>query len=329
MRLSDENLTTYLAARGLLAQPEGARVEPAGDGNINFVRRVRSADGRSWIVKQARDALERFPEYRVTTERIVFESRYLRHAADAAPDHAALLPTVYDFDEAERVLVLEDLGPQRLDGRGPEPEALETLGAFLGAVHAATRERAAELAAQFENDEMRRLHGEHIYTLPYELGAFPLSDTVRKAADEALGRPGVRDAIAELRAHYYEDRDALVHADVQPGNVLLCAGRPRLVDAEIAHVGDPAFDLGVALAHTWIRALASDDARRWEHAAERLVEGYLTGGGASGDIERAHRHAGVEMLRRTLGAARLPLLETDGTAELAIARGCELATSRG
>ncbi len=85
MRLGDDNLATYLAAQGLLTQPDAARVEPAGDGNINFVRRVRAHDGSSLIVKQARDALERFPEYRVTTERIVFERRYLCTAKECAP----------------------------------------------------------------------------------------------------------------------------------------------------------------------------------------------------------------------------------------------------
>lgn len=329
MRLNDDNLPDYLAAQGLLAQPATARVESAGDGNINFVRRVRAADGSSWIVKQARDALERFPEYRVTTERIVFEHRYLRHAAAAAPRHAALLPEVLRFDESERVLVLEDLGSLRLDQAGPDADAHAALGEFLAAVHTGTRASAASLEAEFSNAEMRELHGEHIYSLPYELGAFPLSETLRKAAEDALAAPGVRDAIGTLRDHYYGDADALVHADAQPGNVMLLDGRPRLIDAEIAHVGDPAFDLGIALAHVEIPALRTHDPLAWSRVRSRLLEGYVAGGGRAEDVERAARHAGVEVLRRTLGAARLPVLESDAVAVAAVARGVELLLARG
>ncbi len=331
MRLNDQNLPTYLAAHGLLTQPGAARVEPAGDGNINFVRRVRAADGSTLIVKQARDALERFPEYRVTTERIVFENRYLQQAALAAPEHASLLPAVYHFDEEGRVLVLEDLGSRRLDDAGPVgdvEEVLAALGGFLGAVHEGTRSISARLQAEFGNEEMRRLHGEHIFTLPYELGAFPLSDAVHQAAADALGRPGVRREIAALRHHYYDDAVALVHADPQPGNVMLAAGRPRLIDAEIAHVGDPAFDLGIVLAHVEVFALASHDAAPWTRAAASLVGGYLGDGGRRDDLERAHRYAGVEMLRRSIGAARLPRLEPAGLSEVALSRGAELILGR-
>ena len=226
---------------------------------------------------------------------------------------------VLDFDADARVLVLEDLGSLRLDGAlesGPSPDdALAKLGRFLGAVHERSRPRAAEFEPRFENTEMRELHGEHIFTLPYELGAFPLSEALRKTAEDVLARPGVRRAIEALRRRYYESREALVHADPQPGNVLLDAGRPRLIDAEIAHVGDPAFDLGTALAHLAIHALARDDA---SNSGEALVEGYLLGGGRPADVERARRYAGVEMLRRTLGAARLPALDSPDLSEMVL-----------
>ena len=45
--LDDANLPEYLRDLGLLAIGEVARVEPAGDGNINWVRRVRVAIARS------------------------------------------------------------------------------------------------------------------------------------------------------------------------------------------------------------------------------------------------------------------------------------------
>ena len=323
MNLTDDQLPAYLARLGLLAQPERARVEPAGDGNINYVRRVR-LEGQSWIVKQARAALEKFPEYQVTRERIVFEQRFNSVVLELLPERASSIPGILNFDPENFVIVMQDLGDDRLSeslaaGRAPAL-ALRRLGAFLAEVHRVTRPIASELAPQFRNEEMRELHGEHIFSLPYEPEAFPLAPAVRKAADALLARPGIRSVILELRTRYYGSETALVHADAQAGNVLLDAAQPRLIDAEIAHIGDPAFDLGTALAHVLIPLDSAD-------LADALITGYLESGGTSEELAWARRYAGVEMLRRTIGAARHPALEAPAAAEAGLSRASVLLLS--
>jgi 5-methylthioribose kinase len=327
--LDDAGLPAWLEARGLL-RAAGARVEAAGDGNINWVRRVVAADGARLIVKQARPALERFPEYRVDTERIVFEARYMAVLRREVPGQARVLPRVLCFDEPERALVLEDVSPaERLDalldaGRA-SPDTLFALGEFLGAVHRATARDAVGLAREFANDEMRRLHGEHIFTLPYAPNDFPIEPRLRALADELLAKPGLRARIAELRARYYESRESLVHGDVQAGNVLVQGERPRLLDAEIAHVGDPAFDLGQALAHVHVHRVRSRDAEPCERCEKALVDGYAP---SREELERARAYAGVEILRRAIGAARLLLLGTTARAERALELGAALLAGR-
>ena len=61
--LDEQTLPAYLVERGLAGPGESLSVEAAGDGNINWVRRVRigGARARSLVLKQARPALERFP----------------------------------------------------------------------------------------------------------------------------------------------------------------------------------------------------------------------------------------------------------------------------
>ena len=329
VRLDDRSIPAYLERIGLKAPHEPADVIGAGDGNINFVRRVRVGE-RSLVIKQARPSLERFPEYTVTTERIVFEQRYGEVVSDLAPEVANVLPEPLHFDPESRVLVMEDLGDgPRLDtelvaARVPLT-ALRTLGGFLGAVHCVTRPRAEQLAPRFGNDEMRALHGEHIFTLPYEPNEFPISQGLRAEAHKRLASDSVRTRLRELRARYYDSREGLVHGDVQAGNVLLQDDRPRLLDAEIAHVGDPAFDLGTALAHLLVHAPLRSGAYR--EGAEALLEGYRRAGGRSQDASRARAYAGVEIMRRSIGAARLGFLADDEAATQALDRGVELLLS--
>jgi len=327
--LDDAGLPAWLEARGVL-KAAGARVEPAGDGNINWVRRVIAADGTRAVVKQARPALERFPQYQVDTARIVFEARYGEVLRRMVPGQARVLPRLLHFDESERALVMEDVQPaERLDAlldRGAAaPETSFALGEFLGAVHRATANVAVELAPQFANDEMRRLHGEHIFALPFAPNDFPIEPRLRALADDALARPELRERIAELRERYYAARECLVHGDVQAGNVLVQAGgRPRLLDAEIAHVGDPAFDLGQALAHVHVHRVRAQATFACDAAERALVDGYAP---ERERLARARRYAGVEILRRAIGAARLSLLGTTARAERALALGCALILS--
>jgi 5-methylthioribose kinase len=151
---------------------------------------------------------------------------------------------------------------------------------------------------------MRELHGEHIFTLPFEPNDFPIPAEVRTAA-EALVRPCHRERIRALRRSYYQSGAALVHADVQPTNILLVVDSPKLLDAEIAHVGDPAFDVGTALAHLHFHLARRPDDAAVKRAVYRLLEAYEAAGGYKEDVQRAYGYAGVEMLRRTIGAARV------------------------
>ncbi len=326
IRLSEESLPGYLEGLGVLAPNETALVEPVGDGNINWVRRVRG-QRRSWVVKQARPALERFPEYRVSTERLVFEARYYETVARF--DRAGTCPAVVRFDSEQRVLVLEDLGDaERLDAalaRGADvTAAAAALGSFLGAVHAATRDAA--LTERFSNEEMRKLHGDHIFQLPYRSNDFPLSPALRERAIAIQRDTALLRTIDAAYARYLESADALVHADVQPANVLLTDRGPRLLDAEIAHVGDPAFDLGQLVGHLWLPAVARADTGSARSAIRAAWSAYADAFGNEGlaSFGDVTRYAGIELLRRTIGAARVAAVEQDDAAYAVLSEGIRL-----
>lgn len=318
--LDEQSLPDYLRDLGLLRGEQRVLVEPAGDGNINWVRRVRAGD-QSWIVKQARPALERFPQYRASTIRITCEARWLETARGL--DRAGVCPAVIAFDEAARTLVLEDLGDAaRLDtvlarraGDARAPAA--RLAGFLGVVHAATAHDTS-LAPRFPNGEMQRLHGDHIFVLPFRENDFPLAPPVRTRAEE-IWRKGDLAAQAEAAyRRYLEPHGALVHGDVQAGNVLLAPRGAVLLDAEIAHVGDPAFDLGMLFAHCWLPAAARGRPSEAAPAIAAAWEAYSDAAGAGPERRaEANRYAGIELLRRTLGAARLAAVEAPG-ASLAV-----------
>jgi 5-methylthioribose kinase len=269
------------------------------------------------VVKQARPALERFPEYRVSTQRIAFEARFYQTVAPF--DRGGVCPRVHRFDAARKALVLEDLGgaeplDRRLARGGDATAAVAALGAFLGSVHAGTR--GAELGKDFDNREMRRLHGEHVFELPFRDNDFPLTAALRRRAREIAAERELVRRIDAAGARYHASAIALVHGDVQPTNVLLTERGPKLLDAEIAHLGDPAFDVGQLAGHLWLRAAARGAPEEAAPAVRALWEAYAAalGGALAVELADCLVYAGIEMLRRTLGAARVPEASRDEAA---------------
>jgi 5-methylthioribose kinase len=309
--LSDAELPAYLRERGWVADDEPIQCFGAGDGNINWVRRVcvGGCRARSFVVKQARPALERFPQYAAPTERIVCEARWLELASSL--DAEGVCPRVHAFDEAERVLALEDLSHwERLDARlargVDDAVAVSSLARLLARVHRTTAGRP-ELAERFANAAMQRLHGDHIFQLPYTED-FGLPEPVSAAARAVRGDAELCAIAAAARRRYETPAGALVHGDVQAGNVLVRpdGGAAKLLDAEIAHVGDPAFDLGTLLAHLALPALARGEAP--SPLVAQALRAYAEAGGRD-EPEPALRYAGLELVRRTIGAARVPAVE--------------------
>jgi 5-methylthioribose kinase len=315
--LSEETLGDHLVRLGIAAAGDRVEVEPAGDGNINWVRRATliGAERRSCIVKQARPALERFPEYQAPTERMLCEARYLERARGV--DTTGVLPMVLAFDGPNRLLVLEDLGnAERLDHALARRANVETpilqLAAFLGRVHAETRDDAS-LVSTFENEGMQRLHGDHIFVLPFGENDFELPPRTAERGAALRANAAFQETAARAYTRYLEPRGALVHGDVQAGNVLLPAGGVKLLDAEIAHCGDPAFDLGMLLGHRLLPDAADGRAPEARPALSSCWDAYRDAHGKPGllELSDAIRYAGLELLRRTLGAARVPAVADD------------------
>jgi aminoglycoside phosphotransferase (APT) family kinase protein len=112
-------------------------------------------------------------------------------------------------------------------------------------------------------------------------------------------------------------RITLVHGDYSPKNVLIHEGRLVLLDHEVIHFGDPAFDLGFSLTHFLSKAHHLPALRReFASAALEYWRVYLHAVGALGapawaaDLEpRAVRHTLACLLARVVGRSPLEYLD--------------------
>ena len=108
----------------------------------------------------------------------------------------------------------------------------------------------------------------------------------------------------------------LVHGDLNPKNVVVTSGRPVLLDWEIAHAGDPAFDLGMLTAHLLLKACRSRvgtrPSRRRYGRCRRAYHGPAV-------PQLAVRHSGAIMAARVHGKSPVDYLQGDGDVARAMA----------
>lgn len=298
-----DGVARFLTTRGWLPDPARVTlVERAGEGNMNLVLRVYWADGErrgSLILKQARPWVEKYPEIAAPPGRLAVETDFYRCTADQ-PSLAVAMPRLLGFDAEACAAVFEDLGEAAdytdlYADRTLAGAELDALLSWLSALH--RLEVDPERWPRLANHPMRQLNHAHIFVVPFAENAPDADDFCPGLEDVAA--PVRRDRrvlerIRELGALYLEDGPTLVHGDFYPGSWLTTPDGPRIIDPEFGFLGRAEFDLGVLGAH--LHFAGQPDADLSAHAPPTGFDPVL-----------ARAFTGVELLRRLLGVAQLPL----------------------
>jgi tRNA A-37 threonylcarbamoyl transferase component Bud32 len=295
-----EQLLGYLRTMGRIGPHEEPLLRVLAGGVSNRTVLLERVNGEAWVLKQALEKLRTAAEWHCDPSRIEREALGMRHLAELAPPGS--VPALL-FQDPPRHLLAMAAVPEPHENwktlllRGEcAPDHVAQFGRLLGAIHRGSHLRAHELASLFdERGFFETLRLEPYYS--YSAGPHPAA------------APFLHALIAETRAQ----RHALVHGDYSPKNVLVHEGRLVLLDHEVIHWGDPAFDLGFSLAHFLSKAhhLASHRALFAESAA-RYWQEYRAALGevpwAAALPARATRHTLACLLARVAGRSPLEYL---------------------
>jgi len=293
--LTSDNVVAYLVGRGVIPAGTGARVGELAGGVSATVLAVR-APGTAVVAKQALARLKVEDDWRAKQERTDVEAAALRLCGRLTPGR---VPRVLDHEPSAHVLVMELL-PDDAPNWQSEVEAGRAhadvgawAGRTLGVWHARTAGDTAVAGAfdDYESFEQLRLS--------------PFHESVVERLPEAAD--AVTPRIAELR-----ERRCFVHGDFAMKNTLVGRDRNWVLDFEVAHYGNPIFDLGFFLSFVVLSAV------RWPSLttelralAEGFARGYNAAAGkrfAAGDAD-VTAHTGCLVLARTDGKSPARFLD--------------------
>ncbi|MCG2462687.1 phosphotransferase [Flavobacteriaceae bacterium F89] len=298
-------LQAYLKTKGWLKPNEiVTAIEVPGKGNMNFTLRIKTRN-RSFIIKQSRGYVEKYPQVPAPEERVLREAEF--YNLTGLHDHLRKqMPEVYGIDIENHVLQLEDLGTgtdysflYEKNNFLAETE-LRPIIEFTAYLHRSINTKTT--ATRLANRPMRQLNHEHIFVYPYlEENGLNL-DTVLMGLHEVGQRfkndLALKKVIAELGKRYLSDGASLLHGDYFPGSWLRTDHGFKVIDPEFGFFGDPEFEIGVTLAHLKMAAQTNDLIQKAISIYKEI---------APLDVILCEQFIAVEILRRILGLAQLPL----------------------
>jgi 5-methylthioribose kinase len=290
--LSAEEETPTARARatvvefGLLS-PETEAVAVELSGGVSCESVAVHADGLDVVVKQALPRLRVEAEWLASEGRLETEATALRLVEELTPQ---AVPRVLAVDVEGTRLVVEhapegwrDWRAQLLEGR-----ADPTVGERLGELLRTWRQRTSGL----------RLPALESHTGFVELRIDPFHRQVARRYPELAAH------LERVTGRLLAAHECLVHGDFSPKNVLVGADGLWVIDWEIAHVGDPIFDVAFLCTHLLLKSVhRPQDSRLHRAAAAAFLSAY-----GDADERLLVENVGCLLLARVDGKSPAPYL---------------------
>lgn len=258
--LDESSVIPYLTERGLISG--NATVEVL-TGGVSCVVLAVASDEREIVVKQALPELKTKAKWVADQRRAIVEAEAMRIYQSITPDS---VPELLDCDEANFTLTMSRLPntctnwkQDMLEGR-IHPEMGEKLGKILAKWHNTTAADEAIKAKFMEGELFEQLRVSPFYRAV------------------AAKNPNLQVVINSLIEEITTVKIALVHGDFSPKNILATSDHsPIVLDFEVAHTGNPVFDLGFICAHLLCKTIRTNNSGEKEaliSTANRFLDSY-------------------------------------------------------
>ncbi|MDO4721518.1 MAG: S-methyl-5-thioribose kinase [Peptostreptococcaceae bacterium] len=269
LRLKAENIEEYLSSRpekdwkeklGEDWKEEDIELLEIGDGNINYVYRLRHKRRKVSLVLKQSDQLLRSSGRPLDTGRSRIEEKVLRLHGELAP---SFVPEVYFYDAENHIIAMEDLSDCEnlryalLEGKR-FADLGERVGDFVASVSLPTtdlvldRKEKKRWAAGYVNPDLCDITEDLVLSEPYTdyRGRNLLTEGNESFVEkEIYGDKRLYLEAGKLRVRFMNHGQALIHGDLHTGSLFVGEGEVRVIDPEFAFYGPIGYDLGNFIAN--------------------------------------------------------------------------------
>jgi 5-methylthioribose kinase len=294
---NETELINYLVRCSYIAAGEQPVVRVLAGGVSNRTVWVQRANGDAWVVKQALPKLRVEADWFSDPSRIHHEALGIRWLKRLTP--TGTVPDLIFEDETHHIMAMRAVPQPHTNWkdmllRGElQADHVEQFARILADIHHQSAAQRSVIEPVFQD----RAFFESLRIEPY------YSYTAEQHPQSVAF---YQQLIVDTRANIH----ALVHGDYSPKNILVHNGQLVLLDHEVIHFGDPAFDIGFSMTHLLSKAHHVARAREaFVTSAETYWQVYAATAALSAGMEpRAVRHTLGCLLARVDGRSPMPYL---------------------
>ncbi len=291
-----DSLLARLVQRHVLPSEANVSVEPLTGGGSADVFALSFGD-RRLVVKEVLPRLRVAQEWLSSPTRALVEADAIAFARRIRPDN---VPEIIDVDDERFVIVMTAAAPDMENWKSKllegiiDPTIGESLGAALADWHSKSSSDRVVLSRFCD-----RTHFWELRVSPFFLRVAEVHQDLTTKIDDVIERMMNR-AIC------------LVHGDFSPKNVLVGKGSFWVLDWEIAHIGDPTFDLAFLVSHLVCKSIhRPSDAVRYRSCAEAFLATYFDQSGITVDKDDLVLQVGCLLLARADGKSPVDYFDPD------------------
>lgn len=325
------------------ANSNDVRCEEIGDGNLNYVFKVKDENNQSVVVKQAGHVTRISEDMTLTIDRIKREASLLILHNDYAP---GLVPEVYLYDDVMKCFIMEDLSDHEilrkaLISHETFPQLVEDITTYMVNTTISTIDFVKdpkdkkELQQEYTNPELCEISEDLVYTEPFNdcnnrnLVFAPNEEWVK---EEIYNDDVLKLEAAKLKNDFLTKSQALIHGDLHTGSIFISKTSTKVIDPEFTFYGPIGYDLGNVIAHllfsytngkvyenesfcAWtldaIQDVVDLFVEKFGHKWDELVTDIMAKESGVKDwyistiLEDATGVAGLELIRRIVGMAQV------------------------
>jgi len=205
----------------------------------------------------------------------------------------------------------------------------EKIGKFMGSIHSQTyinnleNSEIDKYRQDFANTVMQSITADYVFTFPFmEHETNFYTDGLETTVDQLKSDESFRQQADTLKSIFLEVQRGVTHGDLHTGSIMVNGENAKVIDSEFAFYGPVAFDIGLFWANYLLSYYSHTDdiktqsqivaaiIRSWETYTETfMMDKSLKSRTLHMIFSEAVGFAGMEMLRRVIGAAHVKDIE--------------------
>ena len=283
--------------------------EPIEDSNMNVVVRI-GIDDQFWLVKHAEPWVRKYPDIPAPITRTKQEANFYEFFGTNLK-LKGLMPEFLGFNAKENLLALEFIDQASSgmrfyhdeNAKGLPENLLDQAVSYLARLHSLDTCDSID----WTNRDLRKLNHLHMFEFPFD----PVNGLNLEQFCPGLSKLGklfchdekLKRACSVIGSAYLDAQGPVIlHGDFYPGSWLIKNHKMYVIDPEFCFCGPAEFDLGILLAHNLIVGASPNELNHWINHYCKLTKSSIIF-----DKKLCLKFCGVEILRRLLGAAQLPI----------------------